>query len=38
MYQINPQTNELIELSEKRFGDLGFKEREPLQEWLANLA
>ena len=35
MYQINPQTNELIELSEKRFSELGFKEREHLQEWLA---
>lgn len=36
MYQINPTTNELIELRAKRFGDLGFKEREHLQEWLAN--
>jgi hypothetical protein len=35
MYQINPTTNELIELSEQRFADLGFKEREHLQEWLA---
>lgn len=35
MYQINPTTNELIELSEQRFTDLGFKEREHLQEWLA---
>jgi hypothetical protein len=35
MYQINPKTNELIELSTKRFADLGFKEREHLQEWLA---
>ena len=32
MYQINPTTNELIELSEQRFTDLGFKEREHLQE------
>ena len=36
MYQINPTTNELIELHAKRFGELGFKEREHLQEWLAN--
>ena len=36
MYQINPTTNELIELRAKRFSDLGFKEREHLQEWLAN--
>ena len=36
MYQINPTTNKLIELRAKRFGDLGFKEREHLQEWLAN--
>lgn len=35
MYQINAATNELIELSEQRFADLGFKEREHLQEWLA---
>jgi hypothetical protein len=35
MYQINPTANELIELSEQRFTDLGFKEREHLQEWLA---
>lgn len=33
MYQINATTNELIELSEQRFTDLGFKEREHLQEW-----
>ena len=35
MYQINPITNELIELRAKRFSELGFKEREHLQEWLA---
>ncbi|MDQ8207379.1 hypothetical protein QEH52_07660 [Coraliomargarita sp. SDUM461003] len=35
MYQINPTTNELIELRTKRFADLGFKKREHLQEWLA---
>jgi hypothetical protein len=36
MYQINPKTNELVELKAKRFSELGFKEREHLQEWLAN--
>lgn len=35
MYQINATTNELIELSAKRFAELGFKEREHLQEWIA---
>ncbi len=36
MYQINPTTNELIEPRAKRFGELGFREKEHLQEWLAN--
>ena len=36
MYQINPTTNQLTKLSKKRFSDLGFKEREHLQEWLVN--
>jgi len=35
MYQIDPETNELVELDSKRFSDLGFKEREHLQEWIA---
>jgi hypothetical protein len=35
MYQINRTTNELVELRAKRFTELGFKEREHLQEWLA---
>jgi hypothetical protein len=36
MYQINSSTNELIELRANRFGELGFWEKEHLQEWLAN--
>ena len=36
MYQINQSTNGLIELKAKRFSELGFKEREHLQEWLAD--
>jgi len=35
MYQINRTTNTIIKLDEKTFFDLGFKEREHLQEWLA---
>lgn len=35
MYQINSHSNELVELEAKRFSDLGFKEREHLQEWIA---
>ena len=36
MYQINQTTNGLIQLKAKRFSELGFKEREHLQEWLAD--
>jgi hypothetical protein len=35
MYQINTAANEIVELSTKGFGELGFKEREHLQEWIA---
>ena len=35
MYQIDPISNEIIKLPPKRFADLGFKEREHLQEWIA---
>jgi hypothetical protein len=35
MYQINPTTNEIIPLPPKRFAELGYKEREHLQEWIA---
>ena len=36
MYQINPDKNRLNKLSVKTFSDLGFREREHLQEWLVN--
>lgn len=35
MYQIDPATNGLIKLSTKLFSELGYKEREHLQEWIA---
>jgi len=35
MYQINKTTNTITKLEEKTFSQLGFKERENLQEWLA---
>jgi len=37
MYQINPTTNEIVQLTPKSFTDLGFKEREHLQEWIAKM-
>lgn len=36
MYQINKAQNRIKPLAVKRFSDLGFQEREHLQEWLAN--
>jgi len=36
MYQINKAKNRIQPLSVKRFSDLGFQERDHLQEWLAN--
>ena len=35
MYQINRETNNIIQLKERRFSELGFRERDHLQEWLA---
>ena len=35
MYKINPTANEIEKLQERSFGELGFKERENLQEWIA---
>ena len=35
MYKIDPQSNEIVKLQECSFGDLGFKEREHLQEWIS---
>jgi hypothetical protein len=36
MYIIDKEKNRISRLDKKTFGDLGFKERENLQEWLAN--
>lgn len=35
MYQINRDTNNIVHLKERLFSDLGFREREHLQEWIA---
>ena len=35
MYQIDQNQNRIKPLTAKRFTDLGFKERQHLQEWLA---
>jgi len=35
MYQINREANNITQLKECLFGELGFKERENLQEWIA---
>ncbi len=36
MYLINREKNKISKLEEKTFSELGFKEREHLQEWLAD--
>jgi hypothetical protein len=36
MYRINKAENKISKLEENTFSDLGFKEREHLQEWLAD--
>ena len=36
MFQVNRSENRLTKLEEKRFTDLNLREREHLQEWLAN--
>jgi RecB family endonuclease NucS len=36
MYLINKSKNRISKLDEKTFTELGFREREHLQEWLAN--
>lgn len=36
MFRIDHTTNRITKLKEVRFSDLGFSEREHLQEWLAN--
>ena len=36
MYQINKNENKIIKLEQRLFSDLGIKEREHLQEWIAH--
>lgn len=36
MYQINKDKNNITRLEERLFGELGFKERDNLQEWIAD--
>jgi RecB family endonuclease NucS len=36
MYRINHQTNRITKLKEMSFSELGYTERNHLQEWLAN--
>lgn len=36
MYQIHRSQNRIAKLEEKTFGELGFRERDNLQEWIAN--
>jgi hypothetical protein len=36
MYRIDKATNTIQKLEQRKFSDLGFKERDHLQEWLAN--
>jgi len=35
LYQINKEENRISQISQKTFSELGFKEREHLQEWIA---
>lgn len=35
MYQIDKTTNNIVKLEERLFGDIGIREREHLQEWIA---
>ncbi|QIR16300.1 DUF4268 domain-containing protein [Shewanella aestuarii] len=36
MFKIDPQSNRISRIETKRFSELGFRERDHLQEWLAN--
>lgn len=36
MFVIDKESNRIEKINEKKFVDLGFKEREHLQEWIAN--
>ena len=35
MYRINKSDNNITKLEQRLFSDLGFREREHLQEWIA---
>ncbi|MEW8640165.1 MAG: hypothetical protein AB2544_19340 [Candidatus Thiodiazotropha endolucinida] len=35
MYRIEPEKNKITKLQQRTFSELGFKERENLQEWIA---
>ena len=35
MYRIDSHSNKIVKLEEPTFSELGFKEREHLQEWIA---
>ena len=35
MYQISRSSNDIVQLKERLFSELGFRERENLQEWIA---
>lgn len=37
MFQINSTLNEIVQLVPKKFSDLGFTERDHLQEWIAKM-
>ena len=37
MFQVNRSDNRLVRLEERRFADLGLREREHLQEWLVRM-
>jgi len=36
MYRINHQSNRITKIKQMKFTELGFSERNHLQEWLAN--
>lgn len=36
MYKIDKNSNKILKVQERTFSDLGFRERENLQEWIAN--
>lgn len=36
MYKVDKNSNKILKVQERTFSDLGFRERENLQEWIAN--